>query len=138
MQDTIVHAPWTAARFFDLLARVGRLRVISVCGPSVFETLCEVGAYEIAGAHLNAITDDYHWHLAVARFGFLRSRDTVHARSGRRVLYFELCETADVPPFLRIYLHRPLGEEFAPEREALFAEAHAALAHGIAVSMESL
>jgi len=126
--------PWTAARFFELLGELGRVRVISVCGPSVFESLCEVGDFEVAGGHLNAITDAYHWHLGLARFRHLRSRDTVHARSGRRVLFFELGEDAGADPFLRIYLHRAKGEEFASDRVSRFAAAHAELADGCPIA----
>ena len=129
-------APWTARRFFELLATLGRLRVISQSGPSTFEALCEVGPFEIAQGFLNAITPAYHWHLAVHRFRHLRSHDEVHARSGRRVLYFTLHEAPDAPPFLRIYLHREKGAEFEPEREARFGAAHAALRDGVAVVLE--
>jgi len=125
-----VPPPWTHRRFFDLLTGLGRLRVISVSGPSVFEALCELGAYGIAGGHMNAITDAYHWHLGLARFRHLRSRDDVHARSGRRVLFFELREAAGEAPFLRIYVHREQGAGFEPEREKRFLEAHAELAGG--------
>jgi len=130
-------AAWTASRYFDLLARLGRLRVISVCGPSVFESLCEVGSVDLAGSYLNAITDDYHWHLDLHRFRHLRSHDSVHRRSGRRVLFFELRESAESSPFLRIYLHRAKEEDFAPAREALFAAAHAELSAGHSLQQET-
>jgi hypothetical protein len=136
MADSSVPASWSAARFFDLLACLGRLRVVSICGPSVFESLCEVDRYHLADGHLNAITDAYHWHLALDRFRYLRSHDAVHARSGRRVLFFELRSAADAPAFLRIYVHREKGVEFEPDREARFVVAHAELAHGQPVVME--
>lgn len=129
--------PWTARRFFALLAELGRLRVISQSGPSTFEALCQVGPIEIAHGFVNAITPDYHWHLAVKRFRHVRSHDDVHARSGRRVLFFSLREDADSDPFLRIYLHREKGEEFEPAREARFRAAHGALGEGAPIELET-
>jgi hypothetical protein len=127
--------PWTARRFFALLGELGRLRIISISGPSTFEAICEVGSCGFGGGLMNAITDGYHWHLELARFGHLRSRDETHARSGRRVLFFELRESAPSPPFLHIYLHREKGEEFEPEREKRFAEAHEQLRDGAALEI---
>jgi hypothetical protein len=124
---------WTHRRFFDALRTMGRLRVISRSGPSTFEALCRFGPYGFGHGHMNAITDAYHWHLALDPFRHLRSCDTVHERSGRRVLFFELRESADVAPFLFIYLHREKDEEFDPERERLFAELHAELGAGRAL-----
>jgi len=130
-------APWTHRRFFDLLGTLGPLRVISISGPSVFEALCTFGPYGFAEGHMNAITPAYHWHLALAGFGHLVSCDEEHARSGRRVLFFELRGADDERPFLRIYLHRPKGEPFDPEIEKRFAEAHAELASGVALEKEA-
>lgn len=130
-------ASWTARRFFALLGSLGRLRVISQSGPSTFEALCTVGPFEIARGFVNAITPDYHWHLALERFRQLRSHDEVHARSGRRVLFFTLAEGAAEAPFLRIYLHREKGAEFDAAREARFREAHAALCEGVAIEPEA-
>mgnify|MGYP005839304455 CR=1 FL=1 len=124
---------WTAPRFFDLLNDLGRLRVISVCGPSVFEAICEAGPYEIVGGFLNMITDAYHWHFAMKRFGHLRSFDTTHARSGRRILYFELREQPEDDPFLRIYAYRPPETDFEPAVLERFAEAHRELAEGVSL-----
>ena len=121
---------WTARRVFDLLAEVGPLRVISVCGPSVFEAICDFGEYEIRGGMLNAITAAYHWHFQLSRFGHVHSHDTIHKRSGRRVLFLELREEAGKDPFLLIYLYRPADTEFAPQQEKLFAVAHAELGDG--------
>lgn len=128
---------WTARRFFELLGSLGRLRVISQSGPSTFEALCHVGPFEIAHGFVNAITPDYHWHLAVKRFRHVRSHDDVHARSGRRVLFFSLREDADADPFLRIYLHREKGDEFDAAREARFREAHGALRDGASLELET-
>lgn len=128
---------WTARRFFALLADLGRLRVISQSGASTFEALCTVGPFEIAHGFVNAITPEYHWHLALKRFRHLRSHDEVHARSGRRVLFFTLHEAADAAPFLRIYLHREKGAEFEPDREARFAAAHGALRDGAPIELEA-
>lgn len=124
---------WTHRRFFELLRELGPLRVISICGPSVFESLCAFDAYGVAQGHMNAITPAYHWHLQLARFRRLRSKDEVHARSARRVLFFELAEDAEAPPFLRIYVHRERGAEYEPEREKRFLEAHADLSQGVAL-----
>ena len=67
--------------------------------------------------------------------GFRRlvSRDEVYGRSGRRVLFFELRESEEAEPFLRIFLYRKAGEEFGEERERLFGELHDELAVGVAV-----
>lgn len=127
---------WTTPRFFDLLNELGRLRVISACGPSVFEAICEAGPYEISGGFLNMVTDAYHWHFALERLGHLRSFDTTHARSGRRVLFFELREQPADPPFLRIYAYRPKQVDFEPAVLERFAKAHQELAGGVAVGSE--
>jgi hypothetical protein len=123
--------PWTHRRFFELLAELGPLRVISACGPNTFEALCRFGPWSLERGFMNAITPAYHWHLALARFRHLRSADAVHARSGRRVLFFELREGGDAEPFLRIYLHRETGAGFEAEPERHFAAAHAALQAGV-------
>lgn len=120
----------THREFFDALRDLAPLRVISTCGPSVFEAICGFGAYGVADGHLNAITEAYHWHIDLGRFRVLTSRDETHARSGRRVLFFELREAPAAEPFLLVYLHRPQGEEFAPDREARFAGLHARLTAG--------
>jgi hypothetical protein len=121
---------WTAQRFFDLIRKLGKLRIISISGPSTFEAIGELGPCGLAGGFMNSITDTHHWHLQLSRFGHLRSCDETHARSGRRVLFFELREHADAPPFLRIYVHREKCEEFDPQREGLFAAAHGELEKG--------
>jgi hypothetical protein len=123
-------ADWTAQRFFALLAELGRLRIISISGPSTFEAICRVDRAGFGGGFMNAITEQYHWHLEVSRFRHLRSKDETHARSGRRVLFFELRDAPDSAPFLRIYVHRDKGEEFEPEHERRFAEVHAELEGG--------
>lgn len=128
--------PWSCPRFFHALRSLGRLRVISRCGPSTFEALCDFGPHGYAQGHMNAITDSYHWHLHVDGFRHLRSRDETHARSGRRVLFFELRERADSAPFLLIYLHREKGAEFEPEREAAFQALHAELSEGVELARE--
>lgn len=125
---------WDAARFFDLLQQLGKLRVISVCGPSVFESICVAGPYDIDGGFLNMITDAFHWHVAIGRLRHLQSNDTTHGRSGRNVLFFELREQEDAAPFLRIYVYRPPGAEFAPEVAAAFERAHAELKQGVSLA----
>lgn len=123
---------WTPERFFALLAALSPLRVISVCGPSTFEAILEFGPHGFAAGHMNAITDAYHWHLRLDGIGSVQSFDTLHARSGRRVLFFELREHAsDERPCLHVYLHRERGADFDPARERRFAEAHADLAAGM-------
>jgi hypothetical protein len=124
---------WTAQSFFSVLGELGRVRVISVCGPSVFEAICEVAPFDERDGFLNMITDAYHWHFATERFRHLRSVDSVHARSGRRVLHFELRENPDAPPFLRIYVFRPHGEEFDPKILERFEALHLELKGGVAV-----
>lgn len=128
---------WTARRFFELLGSLGRLRVISQSGPSTFEALCQVGPFALERGFVNAITPDYHWHLALRRFRHVRSHDEVHARSGRRVLSFALREEAGREPFLRIYLHREKDAEFDAAREARFQAAHGALRHGAPIELEA-
>lgn len=130
-------SPWTATRFFDLLPKLGRLRVISVCGPSVFEAICEAGPYAVQGGSIDMITPDFHWHFAHRRLGHLRSHDTTHRRSGRRVLFFELRERADQDPFLRIYVYRPKDADFEPSALDAFLSAHAELAEGVGVAPPS-
>lgn len=114
----------THETFFRALRELGRLRVISQCGASTFEALCELGPCGFAKGQMNAITDAYHWHVSLARFRHVQTHDALHTRSGRRVLYFELREHGGAEPFLRIYLHRAKGEELAPVREARFAALH--------------
>ncbi len=123
-------------RLFEELRALGPLRVISVCGPSVFEAICELGPFGVAGGWLNAITPAYHWHLDLERCAHLRSRDEVHTRSGRRVLFLELFEGERAAPFLTIYLHREKGEEFEADRLARFARIHATAAAGNALDGE--
>ena len=129
-------AEWSARRFFELIQKLGRLRVINVCGPSVFEAICEAGAFDVQGGSINMITPDFHWHFAHARLGFLQSFDTIHQRSGRRVLFFTLHEQRDDAPFLRIYVYRPHGEEFDPAVVDVFQAAHAELEAGVDVQAE--
>lgn len=123
-------AHWTARRLFEALRELGPLRVISPAGPSLFEAICTLGAFGIADGWLNAITPEYHWHLRLDGFRHLTSKDEVHARSGRRVLFFELRETAEGEPFLWIYLHRGKGEELGGSREVIFGALHRELAGG--------
>lgn len=129
-------ARWTARRLFEALRELSPLRVISPAGPSLFEAICAVGPFGIADGHLNAMTPEYHWHLRLDRFRHLTSKDEVHARSGRRVLFFELREEQGGEPFLWIYLHRGKGEEIGARREERFAELHRELAAGKAVEVE--
>ena len=121
---------WSAERLWGLLTRLGKLRIISSCGPSTFEAICEVPRYGNARGFLNVITDGYHWHLEHARFGHLRSCDGVNPRSGRRVLYFELRETPESEPFLWIYLYRAPDGDFEPEPLERFQTAHLELKSG--------
>ncbi len=123
----------THREFFDTLRALGPLRVISQSGPSVFEAICRLDAYGIQEGHLNAITDTYHWHVALDRFRHVRSHDEVHERSGRRVLFFTLREAPDAAPFLLVYLYRGKREEFGDARESIFAEVHQRLAAGMEV-----
>lgn len=125
---------WTTLRLFQELRQFGPLRVISVSGPSVFEAICTVGPFGVAEGHLNAITDAYHWHLDLRGTARARSNDSVHARSGRRVLFFELFEDESATPFVSIYLHRAKGEEFAPERLDRFERLHGELGAGVALA----
>jgi putative heme iron utilization protein len=121
----------SARSFFEQLRGLGPLRIISVSGPSTFEAIGSLGAFGIADGYLNAMTEQYHWHLDVRRFRHLTSHDAVHERSGRRVLFFELREEAAAEPFLRIYLHRAKESEFEPERQARFAALHGSLSAGV-------
>jgi hypothetical protein len=127
---------WTHRRFFALLRELGKLRVIHRAGASTFEALCTMGPHGFAEGHMNAITDAYHWHVKLSGFGHLRTQDTTHGRSGRRVLLFELREREESPPFAFIYLHREKGEEFAPDREQLFLAAHSELGGGRDLAVE--
>jgi len=126
---------WTAKRFFGSLAELGPYRIISICGPSVFEAIVNFDHHGFSDGYMNAIRPEYHWHLQVDRFGWVRSRDETHARSGRRVLYFELGEDGSTP-FLRIYLHRGSGEDFESQRLQAFLQIHSELGQGIRLSRE--
>lgn len=127
----VAGAPALGVReFFDGLRGLSPLRIIQITGPSVFETICDVESFSISDGWLNAITPQYHWHLSLERFKCLTTRDTVHDRSGRRVLFFELRESTDEEPFLLIYLHRAKGAEFEAEREAGFASLHGHCSRG--------
>lgn len=117
-------------RFFDVLTTLSPLRVISVCGPSVFEAICDFEGFGVADGWLNAMTPAYHWHLDLSQLGHLTSRDETHERSGRRVLYFELRRGVGDEPFLLVYLHRGKGEELAAEREEGFLTLHQHFAGG--------
>ena len=128
---------WSARRFFALLRELGGLRVIHRSGASTFESLCSMGPHGFADGYMNAITDAYHWHLKLDGFGHLRSHDTTHARSGRRVLFFELSEKRGSAPFTMIYLHREKGEEFGSSREKRFLEAHGELGAGRDLAQEA-
>jgi putative heme iron utilization protein len=127
---------WTHRRFFSELGPLSPLRVISQCGASTFEAICRFGPFGFADGHMNAITPEYHWHVSLARFGHLASVDRTHARSGRRVLFFELREKDGAAPFLSIYLYRDRGAEFDAEREQRFAALHAELRAGVALARE--
>jgi hypothetical protein len=124
----------TAHEFFAALTTLNPLRVISVSGPSVFETICRFERWTVGDGHMNAITDAYHWHIDLARFRWLRTQDAVHARSGRRVLFFALAEDATAPPFLLVYLYRGPREDFEAERESAFAALHRTLGAGVEVT----
>ena len=76
------------------------------------------------------MTPAYHWHLGLDDFGWIRSYDTVHERSGRRVLFLQFARSSDAEPFVSVYVHRAKGEEFDPTRLEAFARAHAELADG--------
>ncbi len=127
---------WTARRFFTELAPLSPLRIITQSGPSTFEAICSLGPWGVSQGYLNAITDAYHWHLDLSRFRHLRSADQTHARSGRRVLFFELRETEGAEPFLLIYLYRAPKEEFGDERQERFLALHAELAAGEALAAD--
>ena len=118
------------AAFFEALRDLGPMRVISQCGPSTFEAICEIGRPVERDGYLNVITSAYHWHIALEGLGWVQSRDEVHARSGRRVLFFELRTAEEAPPFLRIYLYRPPKQDFESDREARFAALHTQLRDG--------
>jgi hypothetical protein len=126
----------THREVFDAFEALGPLRIISIAGPSVFESIGRLQRWGFADGHMNAFTDAYHWHLELARFRHVRSRDEVHERSGRRVLYFELREEAEAAPFLRVYLHREKDEAFDAAREHAFGVLHARLDAGASLSSE--
>lgn len=124
----------THRELFDALRDLSPLRVISVVGPSVFESICRLDKFALADGYLNAITDAYHWHVELGRLRHVRAKDETHERSGRRVLFFELRESPDQKPFLMIYVHRAKGAEFEPEREARFAALREHAADGCEVT----
>ena len=119
------------------LQALSPLRIISQTGPSTFEAICSLGPWGVSQGYLNAITDAYHWHLDLGRFRHLRSADQTHARSGRRVLFFELREAEGADPFLLIYLYRAPKEEFGGDREERFVALHAELAQGRELALDA-
>lgn len=129
---------WTARELFDILAELGPLRVISQSGPSTFEAICEVEHFGIAHGFLNAITPQYHWHLDLSQLRHLRTRDEIHERSGRQVLFFELATEAGEVPFLFIYLHREKNMPFEEDRFRLFQRVHAELQDGTTMAMPKI
>ena len=136
MGDEHSSSDWTPERFFELLRKLGRVRVISVCGPSVFEAICTVAPPHAEGGFLNMISEAYHWHFAADRFRFVRSHDAIHERSGRRALSFELREDPETAPFLRIYVYRDKDRDFDPSVLAEFEAAHRELERGVSVGPE--
>lgn len=124
----------THREFFDALDALGPLRIIAVSGPSVLESIGRLERFGFADGHMNAISATCHWHVDLRRFRHLRTRDEVHARSGRRVLFFELGEGADAAPFLLVYVHRGKDEEFDDARLSRFTALHATLAGGAGVT----
>lgn len=122
---------WPAARLFELLRDLSPLRVISVCGPSTFEAICDFDTHAMAHGYMNAIQPAYHWHFRLDGLRTVRSRDELHERSGRRVLFLEFRDDAQADPFLWIYVHRERGAEFHAEREKAFLDAHETLSRGI-------
>lgn len=97
-----------------------------------------MGPHGFAEGFMNSITDAYHWHLKVDGFRWVQSHDTVHARSGRRVIFFTLAEQAGGAPFSFIYVHREKGDEFDTDIEGRFLGAHAELQAGVVLAVESL
>jgi len=124
------------AELFGHIRDLSPLRVIQVTGPSVFETICELDSFSIADGWFNAITSQYHWHLQLECFRQITTCDTIHERSGRRVLFFELRQRPDEDPFLLIYLHRAKGQEFESNREELFERLHGRCSQGALVESE--
>ncbi|HEV7670810.1 MAG TPA: hypothetical protein VGS22_20000 [Thermoanaerobaculia bacterium] len=108
--------PWTLARLFGELVDLGDLRVIVTTPGSVFECICRIRGFGIAGGWLNAMTEGYHWHIDLGAIRFARTRDEIHERSGRQVLYLELGTAPEAVPSFAIYLHRPSGEPWSSER----------------------
>ncbi len=123
----------THSEFFATLRELSPLRIVSQCGPSVFEAIVPFDPYGIADGHLTAITECYHWHIDLTRFRHAVSYDTIHARSGRQVLYVALHESPAVDPFLVVYLYRGRDEEFDDRRRERFGALHARLAGGEAM-----
>lgn len=126
---------WTLPRVFDQLRELSPLRVITVVGPSVFETICEVSSFGVAQGYLNAMTPQYHWHIELDRCRWLVLRDEVHARSNRRVLLLELAEGPESKPFVSIYLHREKGQDFDPTRLACFEAMAREVGPGVALEV---
>ncbi len=121
---------WSASGFFGGLKAFPRIRVVLTTGPSVFEAICVPSDFRFQAGHLNAMTPEYHWHIDVSRFAFVRSWDEVHARSDRRVLFFSLHEHQEAEAFLRIYIYRPPRQPFGEEIEDAFMRMHRAFEMG--------
>lgn len=122
--------PWTLARLFSELVDLGDLRVIVITPGSVFECICRIRGFGVAGRWLNAMTDGYHWHIDTGAIRFVRACDEIHARSGRQVLYLQLATSSVAEPSFAIYLHRPSGEPWSAERFERFARLRAVFEGG--------
>lgn len=127
---------WTLARLFRELAELGDLRVIVSTPGSVFECICRIRGFGIASGWLNAITEGYHWHLDLGALRFARTRDEIHERSGRQVLFLELGTAAGAARSVAIYLHRPFGESWSPGRLERFGRLREAFDDGRELAIE--
>jgi len=127
---------WTAERFFNLLQRLGPLRIVTAAGPSVFDARCEVGPRAFSDGALNIVTPDYHWNLALDRFRHLRSVVRTHPRSGRQTAFFELRDDWSAEPFVRIYLSAEAADRASSTAARSFHAAHEVLRGGADVALD--
>ena len=68
----------------------------------------------------------------------VRSRDKVHARSKRRVLFLEFRDRPSEEPFLHIFVYRSPGESFSGPQLEAFEHLHRALSDGADLEMKGL
>lgn len=116
------------ADLIEALPPLGPFRLISHSGPAVVESIVALVPMSLADGTWTSQSSAHQWHVDASRPCFARTHDTMHARSGRRVLFVTLHERADCPRFARLHLPRETHQPFESAREREFARLHADVA----------